>query len=67
MEEKQIPDYQADICVAFAQGNVGKAIELSSSENFNEMKNSALQLIKRLKDIDLYEMTQAVNRLPNIN
>ena len=63
MEEKQIPDYQADICVAFAQGNVGKAIELSSSENFNEMKNSALQLIKRLKDIDLYEMTQAVKQI----
>ena len=28
MEEKQVPSYQADICVAFAQGNVGKAIAL---------------------------------------
>lgn len=63
MEEKQVPDYQADICVAFAQGNVGKAIELAGSENFNEMKNSALQLIKRLKDIDLYEMTEAVKQI----
>lgn len=63
MEEKQVPDYQADICVAFAQGNVGKAIQLAGSENFNEMKNSALQLIKRLKEIDLYEMTQAVKQI----
>ncbi len=63
MEEKQVPDYQADICVAFAQGNVGKAIQLGASENFNEMKNSALQLIKRLKEIDLYEMTQAVKQI----
>lgn len=63
MEEKQVPDYHADICVAFAQGNVGKAIQLASSENFNEMKNSALQLIKRLKEIDLYEMTQAVKQI----
>lgn len=63
MEEKQVPDYQADICVAFAQGNVGKAIELAGSENFNEMKNSALQLIKRLKEIDLYEMTEAVKQI----
>lgn len=63
MEEKQVPDYQADICVAFAQGNVGKAIQLAGSEKFNEMKNSALQLIKRLKEIDLYEMTQAVKQI----
>lgn len=63
MEEKQVPSYQADICVAFAQGNVGKAIALASSDNFNEMKNSALQLIKRLNDIDLYEMMQAVKQI----
>lgn len=63
MEEKGIPSYQADVCVAFAQGNVGKAIALASSDNFNEMKNSALQLIKRLNDIDLYEMMQAVKQI----
>ncbi len=63
MKEKQVPDYQADICVAFAQGNVGKAVQLAGSDNFNEMKNSALQLIKRLDDIDLYEMTQAVKQI----
>lgn len=63
MEEKKIPSYQADICVAFAQGNVGKAIALASTDNFNEMKNSALQLIKRLNDIDLYEMMQAVKQI----
>ena len=59
----QVPDYQADVCVAFAQGNVGKAIQLASSENFNELKASALQLIKRLKDIDLYEMGAAVKQI----
>ena len=63
MEEKQIPSYQADISVAFAQGTVGKAIQLAGSEHFNEIKNSALQLIKRLKEIDLYEMTQAVRQI----
>jgi len=63
MEKYQIPDYQADVCVAFAQGNVGKAIQLASSDDFNEMKASALQLIKRLDDIDLYEMTAAVKQI----
>lgn len=63
MEQYQVPDYQADICVAFAQGNVGKAILLASSENFNDLKESALQLIKRLNDIDLYEMMEAVKQI----
>ena len=63
MSRYQVPDYQANVCVAFAQGNVGKAIQLASSENFNELKASALQLIKRLKDIDLYEMGAAVKQI----
>lgn len=63
MSDYQIPDYQADICAAFAQGNVGKAIRLASSDDFNEMKSSALQLIKRLNEIDLYEMTAAVKQI----
>lgn len=63
MQQKQVPSYQADICVAFAQGNVGKAIQLSASENFNEIKNSVIQLMKRIKEIDLYEMTQAVKQI----
>lgn len=63
MSRYQIPDYQADVCVAFAQGNVGKAIQLASSDEFNELKASVLQLIKRLHDIDLYEMTEAVKQI----
>ncbi|MCI8635920.1 MAG: DNA polymerase III subunit [Eubacterium sp.] len=63
LEEKQVPADRADICVAFAQGNAGKAIQLSASEDFNEIKNSAIGLLKRVKDIDLNEMTQAVKQI----
>lgn len=63
MEHCQIPDYQAKVCTAFAQGNVGKAVKLASSESFNDIKNSALQLIRRLRDIDLYEMLEAVKQI----
>ena len=34
MEKMQIPDYQAEICVAFARGNLGKACSLATSEDF---------------------------------
>lgn len=63
MKNCQVPDYQADVCAAFAQGNVGKAIQLATSEDFNGLKTSVLQLIKRLGDIDLYEMTEAVKQI----
>lgn len=63
MKKRHIPDYQADVCAAFAQGNVGKALQLASSDDFNELKASALQLLKRLEDIDLYEMTAAVRQI----
>jgi DNA polymerase-3 subunit delta' len=63
MKQYRLPDYQAEVCAAFSQGNVGKAIRLASSEEFGEMKASALQLLKRLDDIDLYEMGEAVKQI----
>jgi DNA polymerase-3 subunit delta' len=63
MKRYQIPDYQADVCAAFSQGNVGKAIELASSEEFGALKASVLQLMKRLDDTDLYEMGAAVKQV----
>ena len=63
MKEFLIPDYQAEVCVAFAQGNVGKAIELASSGDFNELKAAVLQLMKRLDDIELYEMGAAIKQI----
>lgn len=60
MEHVQVPDYQADICVAFAQGNIGKAIQLASSERFSEIKSSAIHLVTHVKEMDMSEITAAV-------
>jgi len=63
MKKYQIPDYQAEVCAAFAQGNVGKAIQLASSEEFNELKATALALVKKLEDIDLYELNGLIKQI----
>ena len=63
MKTYQIPDYKAEICTAFSQGNVGKAIQLAENEDFNELKSAALQLVKRIKDIELYEMMGAIKHI----
>lgn len=63
MQKYQIPDYQADVCAAFAQGNVGKAIQLASSAEFHEQKSQALALIKKLEDMDLYELNEQIKQI----
>ena len=63
MKKYQIPDYQADVCAAFAQGNVGKAIQLASSGEFNELKAETLSLVKKLDDMDLYELNGCIKRI----
>ena len=63
MKHYQIPDYQAEISVAFAQGNVGKAIQLASSDHFNELKDSAVQLVKRIKSVDVYELGEVIKQI----
>lgn len=60
MEHVQVPDYQADICVAFAQGNIGKAVQLASSENFTEIKAAALHLLRNIEKMDISEVIAAV-------
>lgn len=62
MEQMQIPDYKADVCVAFAQGNVGKAIMLATSEHFNEIKEEAVHLLRQINELEVSDLAEAVKR-----
>ena len=55
MEDLEIPDYYANICTAFAQGNVGKAKRLALSEDFKEMLSHALHLVKYISEMEVPE------------
>lgn len=63
MEEMQVPDYKADVCVAFARGNIGKAKQLASSEDFEKVKEEALSLLKYVQDMDITEMIAAIKKI----
>ena len=62
MEHMEIPDYKADVCVAFAQGNMGKAIMLANSEYFNEIKEEAVHLLRNIDSMTVSELMDAVKR-----
>lgn len=66
MKKYKIPDYQAEVCAAFSQGNVGKAIQLASSGEFNELKSQTLSLLKKLDDMDLYELNDCIKKINEI-
>jgi DNA polymerase-3 subunit delta' len=63
MTEYQIPDYQAELSAAFAQGNVGKAIKYASSEKFTQIKDKLLHIIKRIDRMKNYEVIEVVKDL----
>lgn len=63
MEQLGVPDYKANICVAFARGNIGKAKALASSEDFEKVKAEALSLLKYIQEMDLNEIIAAVKKI----
>ena len=68
MKQKQIPDYRADVCVAFARGNLGRALDLATDEAFDESKAEAVALLKGMKEIrygEIYTRAVAVAKEKN--
>lgn len=63
MEEMEIPSYKADICVAFARGNVGKARLLAKSEEFDKVKEEAITLMKYINDMEIHEIVAAIKKI----
>lgn len=63
MEELSVPDYKANICVAFARGNIGKAKLLASSEEFEKVKDEAITLVKYINDMEINEIVKAIKKI----
>ena len=56
MKNSKIPDYAADVLVSFARGNLGRAVELSESPTFNEMKDHLVKTMSFLYEKDMAEI-----------
>lgn len=63
MEQLGVPDYKANICVAFARGNIGKAKLLASSEEFEKVKDEAITLVKNINDMEINEIVKAIRKI----
>ena len=63
MEELQLPDYQARICAAFGQGSIGKALRLARSEEFRQVKERAVSLVRRIGELNVTELVEMISQI----
>ena len=60
MQTRGIEEERAGLCAAFAQGNMGRALELAQSEHFEEIREAAIHLMKDLHQMEMYEIVRAM-------
>lgn len=62
MEELHIEKSEADVYTAFARGNLGKAIAISSSQEFARLKASVMNLLKNIHSMDIAQMMDVIKQ-----
>ncbi len=63
MTEMEIPDYRADICVAFARGNIGKARSLATSDDFESIREEAVRILKYIRRMDTADIITTLKKM----
>ena len=63
MNEIKVPDYRADVCVAFARGNIGKARSLAASEDFEQIKEEAVRVLRFITKMETSDMIKTLKSL----
>ncbi len=58
-----ISDEQAELDAAFARGNLGKAIGIAGSEEFRDMYERLLRVLKNVRKMDISELLTFINEM----
>lgn len=58
-----LPDYEAKVLAAFAQGNLGRAVEAASDETFSRRKDNVLSITKRVHGLDTAGIIEVVRQM----
>lgn len=58
-----IKETQSDVYAAFARGNLGKAIHLATSEEFQLLYKAVLNLLRNVKRMDISELLDCIKKL----
>lgn len=58
-----ISDSDARFCIGFAFGNLGKAVRLATSEEYQEIKTTCVALMKDIMHLEIYELIDRVKAM----
>lgn len=67
MHQCQVPEYQAELCAAFAQGKPGRALRLALSPDFEEIKGEIIKLLKNVHNMELTELVTSIRAINGYN
>lgn len=62
-EQLGIEKAKAKFCADFAQGNLGKAVRLAISPDYNEIKEDSVRLLRRIHEMDMEDIIMAVKKM----
>ena len=62
-----VAERDAELCAAFARGNLGKAIYLASSEEFQLMYQKVMNLVKNVGQMDISMLLECIMEMKNEN
>lgn len=60
--EEKIPEAQAEMAAVFAGGNLGKAIKLATSDDFINLKEDVLSVIKNIENMTVAEVGDYIKK-----
>jgi len=61
--ELEMDSDKADLCIAFARGNVGKAKLLAKSEEFDKVRNEALSLLRNIRTLEIADVANDIKHI----
>lgn len=61
IQNENINAHQAEVLAQYCQGSLGKAIEMGNSEEFNQIRTSAVSILSQFRQRDLIGMFKAVS------
>lgn len=62
-----IAEKEADLCAAFARGNIGKAIHLASSDEFRELYEKIMNLVKHVDTMDIVDLMDRIREIKELS
>lgn len=67
IDKLSVPENKADIYAAFARGNLGKAVKIAQSEEFQNLYEELIQMLKRIHDMDISMLLNYIKKMKENN